>query len=221
MYRILIVDDHVLFREGMRNIIRHWDDFEVVGEAGNGQEAIENARELRPDVILMDITMPRMNGIQATHWICKELPETRIVILTMAEEEEYLFQAIKYGAQGYVLKDTPSKRLHDQLRGVMHGESPISGLMATKVLKEFNQASEAQRRPGDESVELLTDREQEVIELVVQGLTNPEIGQKLSLSENTVKKYLHNILEKLHLNNRVEAAIYAVQEGLVKPDRNN
>ena len=219
MYKILIVDDHVLFREGMRNIIRHWEEFEVVGEAANGQEAVEKAQELRPDVILMDIAMPRMNGIQATHWIRSELPETRVVILTMSEEEDYLFQAIKSGAQGYVLKDTPSKRLHDQLRGVMQGESPISGLMATKILKEFNQANEMQRRPGDESVELLTAREREVIELVVQGMSNPEIGQQLCLSENTVKKYLHNILEKLHLNNRVEAAIYAVQEGLVKPGR--
>jgi DNA-binding NarL/FixJ family response regulator len=213
---ILIVDDHILFREGMRNIIRHWEDFEVIGEASNGIEALEKARELMPDVILMDITMPLMDGIEATRRISRELPAILIVILTMSEVENDLFNAIKGGAHGYVLKDTPSKRLHDQLRGVLNGETPLSGMIATKVLKEFNLISGQVSPSIDSLVEPLNDREQQVLELVAKGLNNPDIAEALFLSENTVKKYLHNIFEKLHLNNRVEAAIYAVRQGLVK-----
>jgi DNA-binding NarL/FixJ family response regulator len=215
LHSILIVDDHILFREGMHNIIRHWDDFEVIGEASNGIEALEKARELMPDVILMDINMPQMNGIDATRRISRELPVTLIVILTMSEEEDDLFNALKSGAHGYVLKDTPSKRLHHQLRGVINGETPLSGLIATKVLKEFNLISSQTSQTTTEMVEPLNDREQQVLELVAKGLNNSEIAEALFLSENTVKKYLHNIFTKLHLNNRVEAAIYAVKQGMV------
>jgi DNA-binding NarL/FixJ family response regulator len=200
----------------MRNIIRHWEDFEVIGEASNGIEALEKARELMPDVILMDITMPQMDGIEATRRISRELPAILIVILTMSEVENDLFNAIKGGAHGYVLKDTPSKRLHDQLRGVLNGETPLSGMIATKVLKEFNLISGQVSPTIDSLVEPLNEREQQVLELVAKGLNNPDIAEALFLSENTVKKYLHNIFEKLHLNNRVEAAIYAVRQGLVK-----
>jgi DNA-binding NarL/FixJ family response regulator len=215
MNTILIVDDHVLFREGMRNIISHWDDCEVVGEAANGLEALSLARELLPDIILMDISMPVMDGINATKQIVSELPSTRIVMLTMSEEKEDLFNAIKNGAQGYVLKDTPSKRLHDELRRMVQGEAPLSGLMASKVLEEFNRLR-TQPKPTYAVQEPLTSREQEILELVAQGLSNPEIAEKIYISENTVKKHLRNILDKLHLNNRVEAAVYAVREGLVE-----
>jgi DNA-binding NarL/FixJ family response regulator len=214
MNTILIVDDHVLFREGMRNIIRHWDDYEVVGEAANGLEALNLSRKLLPDIILMDIAMPVMDGIHATKQIASEMPATRIVILTMSEKEEDLFNAIRCGAQGYVLKDTPSKRLHDELRRLLQGETPLSGLMATKVLEEFGRSSSSTQLPC-ESREPLTEREQQVLELLVEGLSNVEIAEKVYLSENTIKKHLHNILEKFHLNNRVEAAVYAVREGLV------
>ena len=214
MTRILIVDDHVLFREGMRNIINRWGDFDVVGEASNGLEALNLVRELLPDIILMDIAMPVMDGIQATKRIANELPTIRIVMLTTSEEDEDLLNAIKAGAQGYLLKDTPSKRLHDELRRMAQGETPLSGLMATKVLKEFGRSSHSTQSPG-EYREALTEREHQILELIVEGLSNVEIADKVYLSENTVKKHVHNILEKFHANNRVGAAVYAVREGLV------
>ena len=215
MNTVLIVDDHALFREGLRNIIGRLEDFSVVGEAKYGQEAILSAQELMPDIILMDISMPVMDGIAATRRIVREMPAIRVVILTMSEEAEDLFEAIKVGARGYVLKDTPSHRLHDKLSGVLQGEAPLSGLMAAKILNEFNKLNETPEARLEASRDPLTAREKQVLELVVQGLSNPEISAQLYLSQNTVKKYLHNVLEKLHLNNRVEAALYAVREGLV------
>jgi DNA-binding NarL/FixJ family response regulator len=213
---ILIVDDHVLFREGLRNIISHWDDFEVVGEACNGQEAINKTRELLPEIVLMDITMPVMDGLEATQVIGRETPASRVVMLTMSDDEDNLFKAIKNGARGYVLKDTPSSGLHKKLNGVLRGEAALSGAMATKILNEFGKIRSEAELPKAAGIEPLTERERQVLELVVQGLSNPEIGERLFLSENTIKKYLHNILEKLHLNNRVEAAIYAVRGGIFK-----
>lgn len=213
---LLIVDDHVLFREGLRTIISRWDDFEVVGEACNGQEAIELARDLLPDIILMDIAMPVLDGLRATRQICRELPASRVVMLTMSEDEENLFEAIQNGARGYVLKVIPSAGLHKKLSAVVRGEAALSGVMATKILNEFGKLKAGLDVPETACLETLTEREQQVLEGVVQGLSNPEIAEQLHLSENTVKKYLHNILEKLHLNNRVEAAIYAIKEGLVK-----
>jgi DNA-binding NarL/FixJ family response regulator len=216
MITLLIADDHLLFREGMRNIIAHWDDFQVVGEAANGLEAIQMSRELMPDIVLMDISMPVLNGIEATRRISRELPSVQIVILTSSEEEKNLFEAIKGGARGYVLKDTPSRRLHDSLRGVMHGESTLAGVMASKMLEEFNRPWKEQSSGAVIAyIEPLTERERQVLELVSKGLSNQLIAERLVLSENTIKKYLHNIMEKLHLNNRVEAAMYAVREGLV------
>lgn len=213
---LLIVDDHVLFREGLCNIIERWDDFKVVGEARNGQEAVGLARELLPDIILMDIAMPVMDGLQATRLIAGELPSVRVVMLTMSEDEEDLFTAIQYGARGYVLKDIPSTGLRKKLMGVLRGEAALSGPMATKILNEFSKIKAGPEKIECAGLEPLTEREQQVLELVVHGQSNPEIAEKLCLSENTVKKYLHNILEKLHLNNRVEAAIFAVKDGLVK-----
>jgi DNA-binding NarL/FixJ family response regulator len=215
-HTLLVVDDHVLFREGLRNLISHWDDFAVAGEASNGRQAVEMARDLLPDIILMDIAMPVMDGLQATRQIAREVPSSRVVMLTMSEDEENLFSAIQYGARGYVLKDIPSTGLHKKLCGVMRGEAALSGAMATKILNEFGKPKAELGDSATACLEALTDREHQVLELVVQGLSNPEIAERLCLSENTIKKYLHNILEKLHLNNRVEAAIYAVKEGLVR-----
>jgi len=210
----MIVDDHVLFREGMLSIIARWEDFTVVAEAKNGIEAVRAARELHPDVILMDITMPQFNGIEATKVITQDLPEIKIVMLTISEEEDDLFEAIKAGASGYVLKDMPSKRLHDQLRKVLDGESPLSGIMAAKILKEYSHTRDKAEVPPAKEMKLLTEREQQVLELVTAGLTNPEIAEKLFLSENTVKKYIHKILAKLQVKNRVEAATYVLRNNL-------
>ena len=211
MNTIVIADDHGLFREGLRSIMEKWDDFAVVGEASNGQQALELARALLPDIVLMDIHMPVLNGLEATEKIAREMPAVKVVILTISEEESDLFAAIKAGASGYVLKDMPSRRLHSMLQGVLEGQAPLSGLMAAKMLDEFSRPPQGQ---ASAAVDALTDREQQVLDLVARGLTNQEIGLQLHLSENTIKKYLHNVMEKLHLNNRVEAALYAVKQGI-------
>ena len=218
MYTVLLADDHVLFREGLRGLIQHWDDFEVIGEASNGMEAVEMCEKRTPDLILMDITMPELNGLEATQRIKEGYPSTHIVILTVSEEEEDLFGAIKNGAQGYVLKNMPARRLHDMLRGVMQGEAPLSGSIASKVLNEFSQQREGGGKSSDEFLEPLTDREKEVLCYVAEGLSNKEIAEKMYLGEGTVKKYLGNVLDKLQLNNRVQAAVYATQQGLLEEE---
>jgi two-component system nitrate/nitrite response regulator NarL len=218
MYTVLLADDHVLFREGLRGLIQHWDDFEVIGEASNGMEAVEMCEKHIPDLILMDITMPELNGLEATRRIKESYPSTHIVILTVSEEEEDLFGAIKNGAQGYVLKNMPARRLHDMLRGVMQGEAPLSGTIASKVLNEFSQQQKGGDRSSDEFVEPLTDREKEVLCYVAEGLSNKEIAERMYLGEGTVKKYLGNVLDKLQLNNRVQAAVYATQQGLLEEE---
>lgn len=209
MHTLLIADDHALFREGLRGIVERWDDFQVIGEAENGQRALELAHELLPDIVLMDINMPGIDGLQATAQMAREVPAVKIVILTASEEEEDLFKAIKAGARGYVLKDMPSSQLRSMLHGVLQGEAPISGVMAAKMIEEFNHNASG---AASDSIDSLTEREQQVLDLVAQGLTNQEIGLQLHLTENTIKKYLHNVMEKLHLNNRVEAALYAVKQ---------
>lgn len=215
MQSILVADDHVLFREGLNSIMSRWEDFEIAGEAANGMEAVCKVGETMPDIVLMDVNMPVMDGIEAARQIKRKFPAVRVVMLTVSEEDVDLFQALKAGASGYILKDTPSRRLHDLLRGVLNNETPVSGAMATKIVKEFN-------RPRDEEDpkcplrEALTEREKAILELLARGKTNAEIAGQLFLSESTVKKYLHNVLEKLQLNNRVEAAVYAAREGLGK-----
>ncbi len=214
MYTVLLADDHVLFREGLRGLIQHWDDFEVIGEASNGLEAVEMCEQAAPNLILMDITMPVLDGLEATRRIKERHPSTHIVILTVSEDEADLFGAIKNGAQGYVLKNMPARRLHDMLRGVMQGEAPLSGSIASKVLSEFSQHKEGEGKDAKDLVEPLTDREMEVLRYVSEGLSNKEIAEKLYIGEGTVKKYLGSVLDKLHLNNRVQAAVYATQKGL-------
>jgi DNA-binding NarL/FixJ family response regulator len=209
----------VLFREGLRGLIQHWEDFEVIGETSNGMEAIELCQKVRPDLILMDISMPVLNGLEATRQIKEHCPSTHIVILTVSEDEQDLFEAIKNGAQGYVLKNMPARRLHDMLRGVMQGEAPLSGTVAAKVLSEFSQQKGEEGKDPKDLVEQLTNREMEVLQLVAEGLSNKEIAEKLYLGEGTVKKYLGNVLDKLHLNNRVQAAVYATQKGLFEEDK--
>jgi len=211
--RVLLVDDHALFRKGLAGLLQGQKGFEVVGEAQDGQEALEKAKELMPDVILMDVYMPGMDGLEATRRIKEALPYVKIVILTVSEEDQNLFEAIKSGAQGYLLKKIEPAELFGMLRGVSRGEAPISGAMAAKILGEF--AKQDQPEIPSSSAGKLSPREGEVLELLTKGATNKEIAGALGISENTVKNHLRNILEKLHLQNRVQAVAYALKEGLV------
>ncbi|MBI3990323.1 MAG: response regulator transcription factor [candidate division NC10 bacterium] len=217
--RVLLVDDHALFRSGLAGLLGGQRGFEVVGEAQDGQEAFEKAKALMPDVILMDVYMPGMDGLEATRRIKEALPYVKIVILTVSEEDQNLFEAIKHGAQGYLLKTIEVTELFTMLQGVSRGEAPISRAMAAKILGEFARRSQKASAPGSE--EKLSPREREVLELLTQGTTNKEIAGALGISENTVKNHLRNILEKLHLQNRVQAVAYALEEGLVSRKRSD
>jgi DNA-binding NarL/FixJ family response regulator len=214
--RILLADDHNLFREGLAGIISTQPDMQVVGEAKDGLEAMVKARELKPDLILMDIQMPGCDGLEATQKIKAELPETIIVILTVRDEEEKLFTAIQHGAQGYLLKSIRSRELVEMLRGVMQGEAAISPLLAGRMLEEFRRLSQQPRleAPSDE-FNSLTAREQEVLGLVAAGKSDKEISIQLSISLYTVKSHLRNILAKLQASSRREAARLAKDKGLL------
>jgi DNA-binding NarL/FixJ family response regulator len=213
--RILLVDDHALFRSGVAGLLRQQAGFQVVGEAEDGAEALEKARELMPDVILMDVYMPGMGGLEATRRIKEVLPYVKIVMLTVSEEDKDVFDAVKAGAHGYLVKKIEPEAFFRTLRGVFRGQAPISRTTAAKILAEF--ARQARRGPGDASPEgRLSPREQEVLELLTKGATNKEIAASLGISNNTVKNHLKNILEKLHLQNRVQAAAYALREGLAR-----
>ncbi|MGE5138310.1 MAG: response regulator [Rudaea sp.] len=212
--RILLVDDHALFRKGLAGLISSRPDMTVVAEAGNGREAIERAREAMPDLILMDIVMPEVDGLEATRVIKQELPLVRIVMLTASDEDVNLFAALKNGADGYLLKILEPPQLFAMIDGIRRGESPISGSLASRILNEFRRP-EREAQPSADYVERLTPRDNEVLELIVQGLSNKEIAERLNITENTVKLHLRNILEKLHLQNRIQVAVYAVRRGLV------
>jgi DNA-binding NarL/FixJ family response regulator len=213
--RILLVDDHVLFRKGIAALLAAWPDLQVVGEASDGCEAIQRAQELKPDVVLMDLTMPRCDGLEATRIIKLQQPEVHILILTVSDDNQDLFTAIKNGADGYLLKSLEPSELRAMLAKVHAGEAPVSGKLAAKILQEFRQMKQHQAAHQEPAV-VLTPREIETLELVVQGATNSEIAQALCIAENTAKLHLRSILEKLHLQNRVQAAVYAVRQGLVK-----
>ncbi len=213
--KTLIVDDHALFRQGVRNVIEPEEDFEVVGEAEDGTEALAKARELKPDLILMDIHMPHGNGLEAVSAIKGELPGVRIIMLTVHDEDENLFEAIKRGAEGFLSKNVRAKDLLNSLRGVMRGEAAISRRMAGKILQEFA------RLAGMESGYIagqLTPREKDVLQKMSEGLSNREIGLSLSIRENTVKVHVANILRKLQVRTRTEAAARAQRWGLHKGD---
>ena len=212
--RVLLVDDHVLFRKGLASLIDPLEDMEVVGEAGDGREALERARELMPDLILMDIHMPGWDGLKATQLIKEEMPYVKIVMLTISDDDTDLFEAIKSGAEGYLLKNIAPEELFEMLRGVYRGEAPISGLTAARILDEFARLAQKESWVPS-SGESLTPREKEVLQLVSRGATNKEIASRLFIAENTVKNHLRNILAKLHLQNRVQAAAYALREGLI------
>jgi len=211
--RVLLADDHALFRRGVANLLAAEDGFDVVGEAVDGHQALEMARELMPDVVLMDISMPGMDGLEATRRIKAEIPYVRIVILTASDGERSLFEAVKSGAQGYILKKIEPQAFYSTLRGVVRGEAPMSRVMAARLLEEFSRQA---REPAPATLAAeLTTREREVLEHVARGRSNKEIAAALAIAENTVKNHLKNILEKLHLENRVQAATYALRQGLV------
>lgn len=210
--RILLADDHPLFRSGLSSLLGQQPDFEVVGEASNGEEALQKTRELMPDLILMDVYMPGMGGLEATRRLKQSLPYVTIIMVTASEDDKDLFESIKAGAQGYLLKNLDPDEFFRTLRGVCRGEAPISRTTATKILGEFARLSRRAREPRPH--ESLSPREREVLERLTKGKANKEIAASLGISENTVKNHLKNILEKLHLENRVQAAAYALKEDL-------
>jgi len=211
--RVAVVDDHEVFRQGLTMLLTLEDDMEVVGEAGDGIAATELAASLAPDVILMDVRMPKRSGIEACAAIKEVAPTARIIMLTVSDEEADLYEAVKNGASGYLLKESSIDEVAQAVRVVADGQSLISPSMAVKLLDEFKQIS----RPDQQQVPTprLTDRELAVLQLVAQGLNNREIGKRLFISENTVKNHVRNILEKLQLHSRMEAAMYAVREKLI------
>lgn len=212
--RVIIADDHALFRDGLRSLLET-RGVDVVGEARNGREAVDQARAERPDIVLMDLTMPVMGGLEATRLISAELPGVNVVVLTASEEDTDLFDAIKSGAQGFLPKNLEAGAFFALLDGVTEGQPALTPGLARKVLKEFAQPSSPQ---AEQTTDGLTKREQEVLELLVQGITsNRELADRSFVSENTIKYHLRNILTKLHLQNRAQVIAYALRHGLVEP----
>lgn len=211
--RILIVDDEKLIRQGLRTLLELESDFEVVGEAANGREAIKKFEELRPDIVLMDVRMPEMNGVEATRAICTTYEEAKIIILTTFNEEEFLFEGIRAGATGYLLKDVSSDELSQAIRVVKSGGAMIQPEVATSLLKEF---SSLERRPRERAEIALTEREKEIVRLIAKGMTNAEIAKKLFLSEGTVKNYITAILQKTGAKNRATLIEISRRAGLLE-----
>ena len=211
--RVLICDDHALFRRGLVMVLESEAGIEVVAEAEDGEDALARAEETVPDVVLMDVRMPKMSGIEATRAIADVVPSAKILMLTVSDEEEDLYEAVKAGATGYLLKEISIEEVANAIRAVTTGQSLISPSMASKLLSEFNNlAKQAQQKV---LAPKLTDRELQVLKLVSQGLSNREVAEQLFISENTVKNHVRNILEKLHLHSRMEAVVYAVREKLL------
>ena len=213
--RLLLVDDHALFREGLRSLLAYQDDFTVVGEAEDAESALEGARALEPDIVLMDIELPGEDGVSATRRLKMEMPAVTVVMLTVHDASQTLFEAIKAGAQGYLVKNVRSRELLEQLRGLARGEAAISRRMAARILEEIRGQTES-FWPEEE----LTAREMDVLELVAARLSNAEIAERLVVSEHTVKNHMKSILSKLHLRSRHQAAAYGVARGwLPRPRR--
>lgn len=211
--RIMLVDDHALFRSGMASLLAGRPDMEVVGEAETGEEAVRLAEELMPDLILMDINMPGGGGMEATRIIKEQMPYVKIVVLTASDENDLLFEAVKAGAQGYLLKHLDPEQFLEELTAQIRGEASISGDVALKIIRAFS-TQDVERQQTQ-----LTGRELEVLKLVGEGYSNRDIASRLFISENTVKNHLRNILQKLHFENRVQAAAYAIRRGLVDPHK--
>ena len=214
--RVLVVDDHALFRRGICEVLGEEEGIEVVGACEDGASAAAAAEQLVPDVVLMDVRMPGSGGIEATRRLAASLPSARVIVLTVSDEEEDLYEAIKAGAAGYLLKEVSIEEVADAVRAVVQGKTLISPSMATKLIVEF--ASLARRADAEQDpvpAPRLTDRELEVLKLVARGLSNRDVGVELFLSESTVKNHVRNILEKLQLHSRMEAVLYAVKEKIL------
>ena len=213
--KVLIADDHRVVREGLSAILKTKDEIEVVGEAKDGQEAVEKARALLPDVILMDVSMPRMGGVEATRIIKREFPHIGIVALTMYEEQQYIFDLVRAGATGYLLKDTDSAQIVSAIKAIYRGESLIHPSVASKILAEFSLLSQGKGKKRPWADHDLTEREITVLRLVADGKTNKEIANNLDLSEKTVKNHVRNIFHKLQVYDRTQAAILAIRKGII------
>jgi two-component system, NarL family, response regulator LiaR len=219
MTRILLCDDHAMFRQGLRSILETEEGFRVIGEASSGREAVRYALETRPDVILMDIQMPEMDGVAAAKEILAEQEGARIIILTMYRQDTYVFEAIKVGARGYLLKDADASDLIDAIRRVADGETLLNAELAASILSEFHKVKELPEHPEHRLSEL-TEREAELLRLLAQGASNQEIADALEVSEKTVRNRLSEIFAKLRLNNRTQAALYALRQGIATlPDK--
>ena len=213
--RVLICDDHALFRRGLVMVLESEEGVEIVAEAEDGEDAVRKAEEFVPDVVLMDVRMPKVSGIEATRLIADVVPTAKILMLTVSDEEEDLYEAIKAGANGYLLKEISIEEVAGAIRAVITGQSLISPSMASKLLNEFTTLAKRADERSSVPSPRLTDRELEVLKLVAQGMSNREIATELYISENTVKNHVRNILEKLHLHSRMEAVVYAVREKLL------
>jgi len=214
--RVIIADDQALFRRGLRAVLADEPGIEIVAEAEDGEEAVAKAEELAPDVILMDVRMPKVTGIEAARAVHALAPTTKILMVTVSDEDEDLFEAVKAGASGYLLKEISVEQVADAIRAVAQGQSLITPSMAAKLLSEFSALAE--RAEARFPAPVLTGRELEVLGLAAKGLSNREIGQRLFISDNTVKNHVRNILEKLHLHSRMQAVMYAVRERLIETD---
>ncbi len=211
MIRVLLAEDQTLMRQGLKTILELEDGFAVIGEATNGREAVEQALALCPDIVLMDVQMPEVDGVAATAQISAALPDTRVIILTTFDHDAYVFEGIKAGAQGYLLKDTPATELLAAIQRVHAGESIIQPSVAARLIAEFSRRGVATQPV----YEPLSERERAVLRLLAEGLSNKEIGQRLALAEGTVKNYVSTLLAKLHAANRTQAAKLAREQGLI------
>ena len=209
---ILIADDHTLFRRGVRQLLEAEEDLHVVGEAATGTEALRQARALMPDVVLMDIQMPEMDGIEATRALHRELPHIGVVFVTMYENDEFVYRGLQAGGRGYILKDADPETMLRAIRAVAAGESLLGPSIAQKVMRQFAGMDKVQRSLVDD----LTPRELEILKLIAEGLSNREIATRLVISEKTVKNHINNILSKLHVFDRTQATLYAIRAGIAK-----
>ena len=213
MTRLLLCDDHALFRQGLRSILETEDDMRIIGEAATGREAVRHALETKPDVVLMDIQMPELDGVAATKAILAEDPDVRVIVLTMYRQDRYVFEAIKVGARGYLLKDAGAADLIDSIRRVAAGETLLNAEMAASILDEFRKTEGLPSHP-EHRISELTAREEEILRHLAKGASNQEIAARLDVSEKTVRNRLSEIFGKLRLNNRTQAALYALREGI-------